>query len=165
MTVIAAVIDHDAGKVCMAADSSTDYGNFRLSTSKISASGRAALGAVALTRAAPKTVPGSPDEADTWAQGVAEAITDAGVGANLKDSEGDLDGVVLLAWSDRLWLLSHHLADPIDEYVAIGSGAAHAIGAMWALPDEAAKRRAKQGVRAAIAGHAGIHGPITTAST
>lgn len=177
MTVIAAVVDRDAGRVHMAADAVSDYGNMVVRGPKIDVldcsgqavllawAGRAAVSAVVLSRARPVDPPPDHDGADRWAQATAERATETAVAANLKDSDGDFDGAGLLAWSDRLWIISHHLAQPAEAYAAVGSGAPCALGALWATRRRRPVDRAHVAVQAAIEHYPGIGGPITTAST
>lgn len=80
---------------------------------------------------------GSPEE---WAGSVAEAITTILVNADPPltnpESEGNagcLDGVILMAWRNRLWLITAHNATaPADRIAAIGCGAGIALGSLHA---------------------------------
>lgn len=79
--------------------------------------------------------PGS--DADSWAQGIAEQITQILADTNppltisSSDSAGYFDGVLLLAWRNRLWIITTHTAiAPADNIAAIGCGAPIALGSL-----------------------------------
>lgn len=183
MTVIAGYVDREAGVVHLAADSAGVAGNgvviskAKLYTLEVGlegdiaifgVAGFAALGPLVCRHVKLADGPGDSD-ADVWAQATAEAMTGVAIDHLLIDGEDDgrADMAILLAWRDRLWTVSHHLAIPITTYMAVGSGAAVAMGAMWALalsgtrPDVAAR----SAVAAAVEHFDGIGSPVQTAST
>lgn len=74
---------------------------------------------------------------DSWASGIAEQITEILANTNppltvsTSDSAGFLDGVILLAWRNRLWIITTHTAiAPADNIAAIGCGAPIALGSL-----------------------------------
>lgn len=77
-------------------------------------------------------------DADAWAASMAGAITSVLADANppLTTTPGDnyassLDGVILLAWHNRLWIIATHTAiAPVDNIAAIGCGAPIALGSL-----------------------------------
>lgn len=176
MTVIAAVVDQ--GRVWMAADSYS-LGPYEqvLHTRKIdrltaagetillASCGRAGIGPLAARQVSSCRPPGRRADPDGWAQGMAEAITDTCRARGHVDSDGDLDGELLLAWRHRLWVVSMDLAQPVGTYIAIGSGRMVALGAMWATPDAPPERRVGLAVEAAIEHVAHIGGPVLTEAT
>lgn len=190
MTVIAGYVDQEAGVVHLAADSAGVAGNgvviskdklYRLGVGLegeqvvFGAAGFAALGPLVCRHVKSADAPDASD-ADVWAQAIAEAITGVAVDHLLIDGDDDgrADMAILMAWRDRLWTVSHHLAIPIPTYMAVGSGAAVAMGAMWAMtraastlaePDRPAALIPESAVAAAIAHMDGIAGPVQTART
>lgn len=73
------------------------------------------------------------EDAQAWAHGVAMAITQAALEANLVE-DGQMDGHLLLGWRGHLWTLVHAMAIPHpDGRAAIGSGEGPAIGALDAF--------------------------------
>ncbi|PSR63986.1 hypothetical protein C8259_09040 [Nocardia nova] len=93
------------------------------------------------------TIDGSPREQDEigaegWASAVAEAITGVLADANppLLSPAGEhaacLDGILLMAWRQYLWVVQTHSAiRPHDGIAAIGSGRDIALGAMHTALD------------------------------
>jgi|GEM_PF-4154872 len=142
MTVIAALIAKD--RVWMAGDTGSFDGNGTLWPNPhkvfetrvagepvvIGTSGVSSLGATIRYDLSIDAVPG-PDDADLWAHTVAQAITEMAYERKItrKDSSS-IDGTVLFAWRDRLWLISDYLALPVESFAAIGSGNELALGAM-----------------------------------
>jgi ATP-dependent protease HslVU (ClpYQ) peptidase subunit len=184
VTVVAAVIDHEGGKVHMAADSlAIGRDDLHVTMRKIltaEVGGAVTLigvaGQCSLIPLAAGLIAETPgDDLDGWAQQIAKEITASGVELGAKEDDGTLNGEMLLARGAHLWDISHHSAIPITlDYAAVGSGAAVALGAMWAMSPgfngdarivTPAAVRAERGVQAAIAHVSGIGGPITTAST
>lgn len=73
------------------------------------------------------------EDPQAWAHGVAMAVTQAALEANLVE-DGQMDGHLLLGWRGRLWTLVHAMAIPHpDGRAALGSGEGPAIGALDAF--------------------------------
>lgn len=74
------------------------------------------------------------DDPQQWADAVAFALTELCVDAHLLNSDGQMDGTVLLGWNGRLWSLTHMQAIPHPDGVgALGTGEGPAIGVIDAL--------------------------------
>ncbi len=184
MTVVAGYVDQKVGQVHLAADSVAVAGNGikianrKLIGLKVEGTGDVALfGAAGFTALGPLVHrllsvdnPGHGGSLDGWAQATAEAVTNLALRHMLTDESdgGRVDMAILFAWRDRLWVISHHVAIPVEDYHAVGSGAAVAMGAMWAL--DADQRHEPSAIPAlavqATADHmVGIGGTTHTAST
>lgn len=172
MTVVAAAIDPD-GTIAMAADTMSCYGDTALyGTLKAHAhdvgEGRSALighsGSGSLHAVVRRhwVCEGSPDpvctddEADAWADAVAEAIAAVAVEATppVTDSDGAADGAVLLGYAGRVWVLSQQDAVPIyraGRFAALGTGREVAVGVMHSLQAlHQAEQLADQAVRITV---------------
>ena len=187
MTVIAGYVDRESGRVHLAADSAAVAGDgLTLRKTKIhhlrvgvddeaviGCAGFAALGHLLQAHLKLDAAPLDESDAATWAQATAEAITEIALDHHLidRDDDGRADLACLLAWHGQFWAVSHDLAVPVEQYHAVGHGAAVAMGAMWALAsgravvDVAAAEIPRFAVEAAIEHMDGIGGPVTTAST
>lgn len=175
VTTIAAVVG--TKRVHMAADSASHYSSLLVPCQKIrrmdvggewvlvAGAGRAAIVPMVLAHLTIEALPKDrPDKADEWAQAVAEAITGVAMENHLHE-DNTMDGFVLLAWRRHLWAVTHHLAERIDHYMAVGSGAEVAMGCLWATAGQRASERAYDAVAASIDHVSGIAGPITTDHT
>lgn len=107
-----------------------------------------------------------------WAQALAEEASDMLLERHVTagEEEGHCAALdALLAYGGNLWCLSHQLATPVGSYVAIGSGAMAASGALHALavsaPHLLPEPRVTYAVEAAAASHLEIRGPVQLHST
>jgi ATP-dependent protease HslVU (ClpYQ) peptidase subunit len=107
-----------------------------------------------------------------WAQDLAEKASDLLLERHICDRDEDGGGAALdalLAYGPSLWVLSHQLATPVGSYVAIGSGAMAASGALHALqvsaPHLLPEPRVTYAVEAAAASHLEIRAPVQLHST
>lgn len=157
MTVIAAVATHD--RVVMGCDTATDHDGTTMyrADGKISvrlvgdagervligSAGNSAIRSVLARHWKLSGVPRSDAtdaEADEWAAAVAEAITEVLANATpplvvRHDSSADsLDGCLLLAWRQHLWIVHTHSAlRPYGGIAAIGSGKELALGSLYTV--------------------------------
>lgn len=100
----------------------------------IGVSGRGALATVLDADLDLPEVTLDPDDLGRWANDVARKAAAVAVASQLTDSDGDMDGFLLLGYGGRLWTLVHCYAIPHhDSVAALGSGEGPAIGAMDAL--------------------------------
>lgn len=153
MTVVAAVALSD--RVVMGCDTATDHDGTTIYRADgkitvlevgdervlIGSAGNSAIRSVLsrhwkLTAVPPETA--AVAEADEWAAAAAEAITDVLANATPpllmrhNDSADCLDGCLLLAWRQHLWIIHTHAAfRPHDGVAAIGSGRELAIGSLY----------------------------------
>lgn len=182
MTVIAACVDAEAGRVHMAADSiATDHNGTTMDVAKLwSPAAGVVLGVAGSSMALPLVrrhvridPPADDDDLDEWAQDFAEAVTRelCARGCTVNGDVHDFYGVILLAWRSHLWEVQSNVAIPVTRgYHAIGSGDEVAFGALWALHltgvDVAPVRCWPQlAIEAAINHRVDIGGRVDTAST
>lgn len=154
MTVIAAVATDD--RVVMACDTAANNDGTAVykaegkiaklrtkqgATVLLAAAGNASLLPALLRRLEINETPGlgaDNVEADSWAGGIAEAITTALAEANPSllvaadtDSAAYLDGTLLMAWHRHLWIVhTHGVIRPYSGIAAIGSGTDVALGCL-----------------------------------
>lgn len=180
VTVIAACIDVDAGRVHMAADSlAVEANGTTMEVCKLwSPADGLLLGLAGMTkgmaivrRHVRLEPPVDGDDIDEWVQDFAEAATRELCARGCTEDGADLDfyGSILLAWRGHLWEVQSQVANRVTRnYHAIGSGDAVALGAMWALDGFAqvpVDRIPHLAVEAAVEHLVDIGGPIDTAST
>lgn len=184
MTVVAAYVDREAGRVHLAADSiAVETNGLTMTVDKLVARYGSIVGVAGTSRSVPivrRNFPLDPelgDDLNDWAQRWADRITAKLLEAGIveKDDQHEVYGSMILAHGGRCWEIQTGVANPITcGYHAVGSGDAVAIGAMWAQtradatgaqPDRPTALIPESAVSAAIAHVAGIGGPIQTAST
>lgn len=181
VTVIAAVVDHDAGRVHMAADSiATDHNGTTMEVAKLwSPAEGVVLGVAGSSMAIPLVrrhvriePPVGDDDPDEWAQDFAESVTRelCARGCIVNGDVNDFYGVILLAWRGHLWEVQTNVAIRVTRgYHAIGSGDEVAFGAMWALMPKHVHASPSSiptlAVQAAIEHRVDIGGRIDTAAT
>lgn len=182
MTVVAAYRDQDAGIVHLAADSGSSGASeivtpiAKIRQLKVGLDDHAVLGIAGRMALIPLAArhlkaDAAPDarsasDCDDWAQAIAEAITDIALEHGCGDDGWMAHNGGLLAYGPWLWEITHHLALPIHSYIAIGTGAACAMGAMWASHEVIEPHEvARAGVAAAIDHMDGIVGPILGMAT
>lgn len=81
-----------------------------------------------------EAAPSGGEDPQSWADAVAFALTELCVEARMLNTDGVMDGTVLLGWNARLWSLTHMQAIPHPDGVgALGTGEGPAIGVIDAL--------------------------------
>lgn len=184
MTVVAAL--RDAGRVVLAADSCTvDGGDIRFPNTRklfdlpagtdrvvIGCAGRASYNLVLRHGLKIEASPIDDEDPDAWAAAIAQAAWEIADASKIVDKDGEIDGVALLAWRNRLWLMGgDQTLIPCDRPVTIGSGGQVALGALDVLTDSSytlgldAETIAGRAVAAACAHHATCGGPIQVLAT
>lgn len=180
VTVIAAVIDHDAGRVHMAADSlATEANGTTMEVCKLwSPAEGIVLGMAGMTKGLAIVrrhvglgPPVDGDDPEEWAQDFAEAATRelCARGCTEEGADHDFYGTILLAWRSHLWEVQSMVANRVTRgYHAIGSGDEVAFGALWAMHEahcHLPTTIAYRAIEAAIEHRVDIGGRIDTAST
>lgn len=177
MTIVAAVIDHQAGRVHMAADGlATDPNGNTVQVTKIVQPARGVVvGVAGLVRAIPVirrhvrvNPPHGDDDLDEWAQDYAEAATTELIarGCAQDDNDNAFHGAMLLAYGPGLWEIESGMACRVTRgYHAIGSGYEVAFGAMWAMQDLPPAIVPGLAIEACMEHLAGIGGTVLGVST
>lgn len=151
MTIIAAMAAED--HVVMGCDTAADYRGTAIyrADGKIAqwetaqgdrvllgAAGNAAIVPILLRRLHIGDGPADDADAQTWASALAEKITGVLADAHPAvltpagaDAAAGVDGMLLLAWRHRLWLVhTHEALPPYPGIAAVGSGTDLALGAL-----------------------------------